>query len=92
MLKYYRKYAQYITFIYEERENIDLDASLYQSGFFSDEEKDHCIAFHKISNDGKINLIDKNLIVICSIFLNKEHLGRINVNHFFYHNDITNFF
>jgi len=44
---------------YSERKGIDVDASLYTSDFFTDEEKQISSAFHKISLEGKVNLIKK---------------------------------
>ena len=44
---------------YSKREGIDVDASLYTSDFFTDEEKQISTAFHKISLEGKVNLIKK---------------------------------
>ncbi len=46
-------------YTYPERENLDVDASLYQEDFLTTEEKQNCLGFHKLSSEGKISLINK---------------------------------
>ena len=42
---------------YEKYDNLDLDASIYESGIFTQDELKSCRAFHACSNDQKLHLI-----------------------------------